>query len=76
MQTMMLDAKHSVVMHSSCRDNVWKSSTMCFFLSLGYSAGSKTRLTQVFSCQGIYGCPSISLVRSVARSIMGRETVN
>ena len=54
------DARPStrMVMHSSCRGNVWKlgkRGTMCF--SLGYSAGYKTRSTQVFSCQGYLWLP-------------------
>eukprot|EP00731_Ephydatia_muelleri_P006119 Em0003g367a len=56
---MMQDAKHSDSPASSCRGNIWKlgkRGTMCFF-SLGYSAVSKTRSTQVFSCQGYLWLP-------------------
>ena len=52
-----------MVMHSSCCGNVWKlgkGGTKCFF-SLGYSAGSKTRSTQVFSSQGYLWLPQQGL---------------
>ena len=59
MQPMMLDAKHSdghAFLLPWKRLEIGEKGTMCFF-SLGYSAGSKTRSTQVFSCQGYLWLP-------------------
>ena len=79
MQLMMLGAKHS---DSRALLLQWKhlaigeESTRRFFL-LGLFVGPASGLIEVYCCQRhLYGHLSISLVRLVARSIMGREIVN
>ena len=54
----------------------WGREAQCVFSRLATLLALRQGRPKSSTVRDIYGCLSISLVRSVARSIMGRETVN